>query len=140
VDLSCQVSYQGTGTPADPPTCALAPTQVTVSGSPVTTTLTVITTPPASAQLKKDFFHLGVGGTTLAALLFFIGVPRRRFRGMLSLAVLCIVGAGALVGCGGSSQPKSSSNPGTTTGSYNVTVKAASGAQTASLVIPVSVQ
>ena len=141
VNLTCQVSYQGTGTASDSPTCSLSPTQVTVSGgSPVTTTLTVATTAPASAQLKGDFFHFGVGGTAIAGLLLFAGVPRRRFRGMLLLVLLCVVAASTFSGCGGGSKSNSISNPGTTTGNYKVTVTATSGTQTASMTLPVSVQ
>src|SRR5579875_2011365 len=81
-------------------------------------------------------------GIAVAALLFFGLLPRRRrWYGGGLLAILCLVACGGLFGCDGSNSGSGTSkNPGTTTGSYQVTVTASSGVTTTSVVIPLSVQ
>jgi hypothetical protein len=140
VNLACSVTYQGTGTATDAPTCSLNPTQTQIaSGSTASTTLTVTTTAFSSARLGNPF--LPVGGGALAALLLFVGVPRRRWSGWSLLAILCIVAAGLCVGCGGGGSGNNTpAKSGTTTGSYKVTVTATSGAVTASITLPLTVQ
>lgn len=137
VNLSCSVAYTGTGTATDAPTCTLNPTQAQVSSSSgASTTLTVATT-AASARLSNPFVPWG--GGALAAVLIFIGVPRRRWRGLSLIAILALAIAGMCIGCGGSSG-SSNKNPGTTNGNYSVTVTATSGTMTASTSIPLAVQ
>ncbi|MBT9332641.1 kelch repeat-containing protein [Paracidobacterium acidisoli] len=143
VNLSCAVTYKGTGTAAAAPTCSLSPDEAQVSpGSAVSATLTVSTT-AASARLGDPL--LPWGGGALAAVLIF-GVPRRRWRGLSLIAILCIALAGMCMGCGGGSVSSGGggknppSNPGTTTGSYSVTVTATSGTITSSASIPLTVQ
>lgn len=144
VNLSCSVTYTGSGTATDAPTCTLSPTQAQVSsGSTASTTLTVSTTAASSARLSNPFLPLG-GGGALAAALIFIGVPRRRWRGLCFLAILGFAIAGICVGCGGSSGGSGGSNPpgnpGTATGNYSVTVTATGGTMTSSVSIPLAVQ
>lgn len=148
VNLTCSVAYQGSGTAQDSPTCSLNPAQEQVSsGTPVSAILTVNTTPSGgSARLNHPW--LPFGGGALAALFFFVGLPRRRWKKLGLLILLTGITTGATLGCGGGSSTTASgggtpANPGTTAGNYMVTVTAtsASGAtETTSLTIPLSVQ
>jgi FG-GAP-like repeat/Abnormal spindle-like microcephaly-assoc'd, ASPM-SPD-2-Hydin len=146
VSLACTVTYQGTGTPSDAPTCSLNPAQVQVSPTSGlnNSTLTVSTTASSSTAKLEDQW-LGRGGSVLAALLLFGVVPRRRWRHLGLFLVLAIIGLGATFGCGGGGSAgtgggTSPANPGTTAGSYVVTVSATSGTATASTQIPLSVR
>jgi hypothetical protein len=57
------------------------------------------------------------------------------------MTVLGITLIGGMLGCsGGGKSNASTQNPGTTTGSYQVTVTATSGTTTASTVMPLSLQ
>lgn len=140
VNLSCTVAYTGSGTPTDPPTCALNPTQEQVSsGSSANVTLTVNATGASSARLLRP---LGAGGI-LVALALIVFVPRRRWRGLALLLFLALAVSSALTACGGggaTSGTGSNPNTGTSTGSYTVTVTANSGSDSASTTIPLSVQ
>lgn len=140
VNLTCSVAYQGSGTPNDPPTCSVSPTQATVAaGGSTNVTLTVNTTASMSAMLRP----FG-GGTALAAVVLLFLVPRRRWRGLALMLVLGIATATALTACGGGNSASggstSPSNPGTSAGNYSVTVMAASGTDTAKISLPLSVQ
>jgi len=71
--------------------------------------------------------------------------PRRRWKGLAFLALLCIVEVGRTIACGGGGSAGGGEitlpvNPGPITGSYSVTVTATSGPMTASSTIPLSVQ
>ncbi len=144
VNLTCNVTYAGQGTATDPPTCSLNPSQATITGgTAASTTLTISTTAASSsARLGGDWRN---AGGILAAFLFLGLIPRRRWKGLALFSILCIVLAGAIVGCGGGGSAGGGgtpppANPGTTTGSYSVTVTATSGTVTASTTIPLSVQ
>ncbi len=142
VNLTCAVTFQGQGTASDPPTCLLNPAQAQVGSTAVSSTLTVSTT--AASASAVPHFAWQSSGLTLATLLFFGLLPRRRWRGavLFSLLGLAILG-GMLSGCGGSSHnttPTPPTNPGTTTGSYKVAVTATSGAITMSTTINLTVQ
>lgn len=142
VNLACAVAYTGTGTPNDPPTCSLNPNQETVpAGGTANVTLTVNTTGATSSMLRP----LG-GGAALATLAVLFLIPRRRLSKLMLLLVLGLAAATAFTACGGGSGGGSGgggnppSNPGTTTGSYNVTVTATSGTMKATATIPLTVQ
>jgi hypothetical protein len=144
VNLTCSVLYQGQGSATDAPTCSFNPAQASITGSTaVSSALTVSTTAASgSARLGNDWRS---AGGILAAFLFLGLAPRRRWRGMALLALLCIIAASALVGCGGGGSAGGGgttppANSGTTAGSYNVTVTATSGTVTASTTIPLTVQ
>ena len=144
VNLTCSVTYSGQGTATDTPTCSLSPAQTTITGnSGASTTLTVSTTAASSsARLGADWKN---AGSVFAAFLFLGLVPRRRWRELTLLALIFIVGAGAIEGCNGSGSTGSGgtsppANSGTTAGNYSVTVTATSGTVTASTTIPLSVQ
>ena len=139
VNLTCNVTFTGSGTPNDPPACTLNPTQVQVtSGANATSTLTVTTTASASANPNLLWPRSG----TVLATLFLIGLlPRRRWKNTILLAILGIAAACTITGCGGgSSTPPAASNPGTTTGSYQVNVTATSTGLTATTTIPLTLQ
>jgi hypothetical protein len=65
----------------------------------------------------------------------------RRYRIVFSLSLLTAVLVFSAIGCGGGNgtTPKQTM-PGTTAGTYNVTVTAMSGAFSSSVVVPVTVQ
>jgi hypothetical protein len=141
VNLTCVVNYQGQGTPSSPPICSLNPPQLQISGtSPISSTLTVSTT-AATARLMPRWALKGSG--VAVAVLLLGGVPRRRWRGGRLLAVLCLVAIAGMSGCSGSGSSGGNTNPtnlGTTKGSYQVVVTAASGTATTSMTIPVTIQ
>lgn len=119
VALSCTVTYQGPGTSILLPACALNPTQGTVApGSPLSSTLTVTTT-ASTARLAPTGSAKGIrlAGVLLAGLLVPAGWRRRRL--FTLLAVFCVLAG--LSSCGGHS---ASSQPSTSTGSYQINVTA----------------
>jgi hypothetical protein len=137
INMSCTVSYQGSGSATDAPSCAISPTQQQVStGSSGTATLSIVTT-AASAALDRRWMS---SGTALAAILFFALVPRRRQRGLLLFVLFSIAVMTVSVGCGGGTTSSTPTNPGTTIGSYSVVVTASSGSVSANTTIPLSVQ
>jgi hypothetical protein len=143
-NLTCSIAYQGTGTVTGPPTCSFTPAQVQVSpvGSS-SATLTVNTTASSGSALFENNW-LKLSGEALAAVFFFGIVPRRRWRGCL--AILCIAAVSTMIGCGGGNSSSGSGGaptiPGTTTGSYvvTITVKAVTGTDSATITLPLSVQ
>jgi hypothetical protein len=142
VNLTCTVAYQGQGTASDPPTCSLNPSQAQVTGAtPVSTTLTVSTTAATASSVHDELFK--GAGISFAALLCFGLMPRRRWRRSMLLIALCVAATAGFIGCGGSPSGSSSappSNPGTTAGSYVVTVTATSGTAAASITVSLSLQ
>ena len=117
----------------DPPTFsfgATSPVNITGASNGIGT-LTVTTTAATSGALVRPK-SLGApwyaaGGTALACLMFF-GIParRRRWRSMLGMLLLLVLLTGGLVSCGSKSSG-GGGNPGTTAGTYTVTVTGASG-------------
>jgi len=101
-----------------------------ISTTPGVATLTASTTAATSSALVHPQLPgvqgLTAGGAALACLLLF-GIParRRKWRAMLGMVALLAVLVGGIVACGGGSGSTSNnnpSNPGTTAGSYTVTV------------------
>jgi hypothetical protein len=152
VALSCTVTAPATG--VDPPTCSVSAPPAITGITGVSATLTVNTTAassssnatgPAATAFRKQhnrILALG-GGSALAAFLFF-GLPLRRPR-TKTLPSLLLLGAFAAIamGCGGAQKAANPvttpANPGTTVGSYMVTVTGSSGALTASTTVAVTV-
>jgi len=143
VDLTAQV----TDSPAnanDPPTVSFSSSSVTISGtSPATATLTVKTTPPTTARNDATGIPprwLASGGAVLAGV-FLLGIPpRRRSSFLRHLCLLGVVLAGmmtAIAGCGGAHKM---TTPGTTAGTYTITVTGKSGSVTSTGTIKVTVQ
>ena len=150
--LSCTVN--GPATAADPPTRSVATPPAITGAAAVTTTLTINTTAASSSSnatgqagtafrnQRNRLLALG-GGNALAAFLFF-GLPLRHRRTKTLLRLLLLGAFAAIVmGCGGAQKAANPvptpANPGTTVGSYMVTVTGSSGALTASTTVAVTV-
>jgi hypothetical protein len=145
VNLSCSGAPQNA-------TCSISPTSVTLDGTnPATATVTVST---KSATAAASLMPFGVSpwgvGLSLLALVWLSGsrpAMRRSARtagAVLALTMLVACGGGG--GGGGSSSnpgsqpPPPSSNPGTPTGSYTLTVTETSGSISHVTQIPITVQ
>jgi hypothetical protein len=152
VALSCTVT--GPATAVDPPACSVAAPPAITGTTAVSATLTVKTTAAGSSsnatgQAATAFrsqhnrmLALG-GGGALVAFLFF-GLPLRRLRTKTLLSLLLLGAFEAIVmGCGGAQKAANPvttpADPGTTVGSYMVTVTGSSGALTASTTVAVTV-
>jgi hypothetical protein len=142
VNLRCAITPTAA---SDPAACSL-PQFVTISGtSAQTTTLTVNTTAATSAlNHARKLFWPSVGGAAFACVLL-LGFPARRWKwqttaGILVLIFLITCGE---VACGGGSNGGGGGggggNPGTTAGTYTITVTGTSGAisQTGTVVLTV---
>jgi hypothetical protein len=110
-----------------------------------TATLTIFTTAAASAALAhpaRPGLPWYAGGTTVAfGLIFGIGIPargRRRRTRLVSLLFLGILACG-LLACGGGNSG-GVGNPGTTPGTYTVTVTGTSGSTTATGTVTLTVR
>jgi hypothetical protein len=150
--LSCTVN--GPATAVDLPTCSVAAPPAITGTTAVSAMLTVNTTAASSSsnatgqaatafrKQRNRLLALG-GGNALAAFLFF-GLPLRRRRTKTLLSLL-LLGAFATIvmGCGRAQKAANPvttpANPGTTVGSYMVTVTGSSGALTASTTVAVTV-
>jgi trimeric autotransporter adhesin len=142
VALTCAATNSPAGA-ADVPTCSVTPPAAISEMAPVTATLTIGTTAASSAAVHdrlRRMFPVG-GGVTLAGL-FFFGMPlrRRSLKTLLSLLLL-VSFAGAVIGCSGAANntPMTPANPGTTPGTYTVTVMGTSGTTTANTAVSVMV-
>ena len=154
VNVSCTVSYNGTGTPNEPPTCSLNPAQVSVtSPNSGNASLSIATTAPQMGMVRpkpgnKGWVPFAGGGGFIVAVVFAGFHPRQKpsrriLRRRIGLAAfLMVVGFTLLLApaCGGGGGNNMPSNPGTTAGSYTVTVSASSGSYETSISIPLAVQ
>ena len=138
VGLSCKVTTSLTNV-SDLPSCSLNPASVTISGTAAqTSTLTVTTTAASSAENNEKDLFWPTGGTALA-LVVLIAVPRRRrnWLGMAGMFLLCLaigsVGCGGGSGGGGQGGNGGNANPGTTAGTYTITVTGTSGSVSATV-------
>lgn len=139
VSLKCAVTTSMAGVNYKP-TCSLNPTSLAISGTAAaTSTLSVATTAPSSAKNNlRRLFGPSAGGASLALLLLFtVPARRRKWLSMLGLFVICaLVG---VTGCGGggnggiSGGGGSGGNPGTTLGTYTITVTGTSGSVSATV-------
>jgi hypothetical protein len=150
VTLSCSVA--GPSGAVDAPGCSVA-APVSIAGTSAVTTMLTVNTTAASAVSTPTSYNiplrnplrriLPIGGATMAALLF-LAPPafRRRWNPWLGLLLFAVI-AGAAIGCGGAmtktTAPTAATNPGTTAGSYTVTVTGISGATTATTAVTVTV-
>jgi len=140
VALTCSVS--GPSGATDPATCTLSPASVTISGaSAQTSTLTITTTAPTTAENKpvKSFWP-SAGGAALA-MVFFFGIPARRRNWISMLGLLVFFVSAAAIGCGGggSGGGGGGGNSGTTPGSYSVTVTGTAGSTAPTTTVTVTV-
>jgi subtilase family serine protease len=148
VNLSCSISPVAA---SDPATCSFgSTTPVNITTAAGTGTLTISTTAAATAALAYPRHGrvpwYAAGGAALACILLF-GIPARRrsWRIMLGMLMLLVALSGGVLACGGggsgsSTPPPPPPNPGTTPGTYTVTVTGASGALTATGTVTLTVQ
>ena len=135
VALTCSVTSSPAGD-NDPIACALSSSSVTVSGTGAVTSNLTITSTAASPSVVRGGF--GLAGVLLAAVLLLM--PARRRLALLTFVIALISFTGFLSGCGGSSHTSTPTNPGTTAGSYVITVTGtASGAASATTTVSVTV-
>jgi len=118
--------------------------------SPETTTVTITTTAPSTAALTRPAFP-GIrwyqGGTALACLLLF-GIParRRRWRTLLGMLIFLAFAIGGVISCGGGGSSggggggTTPTDPGTTPGTYVITVTGTSTTLSTTTTINVTVQ
>ncbi len=147
VTLTAAVTSSPSGA-QDLPTLSFgSTTPVSITGSSSQqATLTISTTAATTGALDKPaqlpFRRYGEGGAALACILFLcIPTRRRGWRNLLGLFMLAVVLAGAQAcggGGGGSSNPPS--NPGTTAGTYTITITGTSGTLTETGTVNLTVQ
>lgn len=130
-----------------PPTVSFATSQVSITSSgSATATLAISTTAPSTSTAFYPNWQAGPwlseGGVVLACLVVFGSSAKRRrwhaFGGMLAIAVLA--GAALACGSGGGGSSSFPTNPGTTSGSYTITVTGVSGSVTQRAIIALTVQ
>src|SRR5208337_2439293 len=132
----------------DPPTLSFGSTSpVSITGAAAgTATLTISTTAASSGCGSAYLMPRGVpgnsaGGSALACLLLFV-IPgwRRRWRATLAMVALLVALACGVLACGGGTSICNSINPGTTAGTYTITVTGTSGSTTATGTVTLTVQ
>jgi hypothetical protein len=138
VALTCAVAPAAAN---DPATCALNPTSVSLAANGTqNATLSVSTTGTTpSVTLSAKRLISPVAGTAFALMLLF-RLPRRRRRWSALLAALfLLVTLGGAIGCSTASSI-ANPDPGTTSGTYQVTVSGTSGTASATATITLNVQ
>ena len=146
VALTAAVTSSPAGA-TDPPTFSFGSTSpVSLSGTTAASAvLTITTTAPTSSAVKYPLPHqlrwAETGGAVLACVVWF-GIPgrRRNWRTMMGGLLLTIALAAGVTGCGSGSGGGSHGTPGTTAGSYQITVTGTSGSVTETTVIDLTVQ
>jgi hypothetical protein len=145
VTLTAAVTTSPSGA-QDPPTLSFgstSPVDIT-SATAGTATLTVSSTGATSGRLESPVrpatnWHNAAGVILACVLLIGLPVRRRSWRAMLGLFILLAVFAGGVTACGGGSSG-GNGNPGTTAGSYTVTVTGVSGNTTETGTVALTVQ
>ena len=127
VNLACSISPTAA---SHPPTCTLSPSSLILSGNTEQTSIVTVNTTGATSAVKRgERLFWPTGGTALSVLLFFTVRRRRNWLAMLGLLVLAL--SSGLSACGGGSMSGGGStgvgNPGTTPGTYTVTITGTSG-------------
>jgi chitobiase/beta-hexosaminidase-like protein len=144
VSLSCSVTSSPAGAQSIP-TCTVDQSASISGTQPVKATLTIKTTAPTTTAHSQFPRLFAAGGETLAAaaLLFIFPISRKRWQSLMGALVLVAM-LNALTGCGGTMKPVTvgggSGTPGTTPGSYTITVTGTSGASTANAAVNFTVQ
>jgi len=128
INQTCTVTYNGSGTSSDLPTCSFSASTITLPASgAVTSTITINSTAPGgSASIARP----ALPTLALTALLLGLLPGRRRFSLWRSLAKAASVAVAfaSLTGCLGSN---SSTAPGSTPGSYIIALSSTSGTTSA---------
>ena len=147
VALTCAIAPAAA---SDPATCALSPASVTISGATAGTSVLTLTTTAATTaalvhpKLRRAPWYAAGGATLACVLLLVMPTRRRRWRTMLGMIVLFAFLAVGLLSCGGGGGTSSgggggTSNPGTTAGSYTVTVTGTAGSTTETTTVTLTV-
>ncbi|NYF52947.1 FG-GAP-like repeat-containing protein [Tunturiibacter gelidoferens] len=122
VKFSCGTLPTGVG-------CTFAPSSVTPSSGAATSTLTITTTAPTTAFLRR--LSVPLQGVAWASLLFLAFSPRRtrglnrRFARAMLFTLLLAAGLFTFSGCSSSSPSNPVTNPGTPAGAQTITVTTA---------------
>lgn len=130
-----------------PPTLSFGSSSpVSINGTNVGMAILTISTTAATSNalsyhMRRGALWYSTGGMTLAGIIF-LGIPRRErdWRSRFGMSVLAIILSGGMLGCGGGGNSTSINNPGTTAGTYTVTVTGTSGTTTVMSTITVQVQ
>ncbi len=140
VAMTCKMTTNASN---DPAACNLASSSVTLSGTTAQTDVLTISTTAATAMNEPlKLFWPSTGGAVLA-LAFFFRIPKKRRNWLMIIGLLVLFVSGAAIGCGGGgssggggSTPK---DPGTTPGTYTVTITGANGNLTPTTTVTVTV-
>jgi hypothetical protein len=145
VTLKAAISSSPTGA-VDMPSLSFGSTSpVSITGAnAATATLTITTTPATQSALRDPNWRgngwLAAGSVSLALVVFF-GIPmrKRRLRTMLGLLFLLTAVTNGVVACGGGGGGNQGS-PGTTPGSYTISITGVSGSLTETGTVALTVQ
>jgi hypothetical protein len=147
MNLTCALTNSPTGAQSLP-TCSLNPASITLtSGGSGTTTVAIDTTAASGTALarphRQNLWGLGESGALLAVVFVFC-VPSRRRRWTSMLALVLVIAAVGIIGCGGGGgQTTGPTTPATTAGNYTFTVTGTDSANskiTVSTTVTVTVQ
>ena len=150
--LACLATYTGSGAATDVPGCSFSPSLVNFSGTGTTPSTLTVSSTAASALVGGGVYKAenrrmdltGLGGAAFAGLML-LCVPRRGRRTVNAvrlMAALLFLAAGlaTLSGCGSGGSSGSTSNPGTTKGSYALTISATGSSVSYSTTINLTIQ
>jgi hypothetical protein len=148
VNLSASITSSPAGARHSPTFTFGSTTPVSIAGARSGTAALTISTTPAAAEVhplprpgQSGSYTTGVA--TLAIILVSGPVARRRkWLALIGMLTILAIVTGGVAGCGGGSGAITGGNndPGTTAGTYTVTITGTSGATTATCTIVVTVQ
>ncbi len=144
VSLSCAISPTAA---SDPATCTVTPTVTVTNENSQNATLTITTTAATAMNLPGRHFGLGAGSAALECIVLLIA-PARRRKWLATMCLLALFAAVAGMGCGGGGNTTTgggggsggSSNPGTSAGTYTVTIMGVAGSMTETGTVALTVQ
>jgi hypothetical protein len=138
VNLTCSITPTAA---SDPATCTVSPSSANVtSASPVQTTLTISTTAATAMNDQKPVFWSTAGGGLVLACALFFWIPKKRRSWLAMFLLLVFLGSMAGMACGGGGGGGNNGNPGTTPGTYTVTVTGTSGSLSHNTTVTLTVQ
>jgi subtilase family serine protease len=140
VNLTCSIAPTAA---SDPATCSVSPASANVtSASAVQTTLTITTTAATAMNDHKPIFWSTAGSGLIFACALFFWIPRKRRSWLAMFVLLVFLGsiAGMACGGGGGGGGGNNGNPGTTPGTYTVTVTGTSGSLNHTTTMSLTVQ
>ena len=130
----------------DAPACSVTTPPAIVGAAAVASALTITTAASNAANEKSGTRNqhrprgLAIGGTAIAmATLLLVGFPTWRQTRMARVILLIATLIGTTIGCDGTKAAAPLANPGTTPGTYTVTVAGSSGSIMATTAVTVTV-